>query len=621
MSFRFRLFLTLLLVLFIAVYFTGRTLASAFSVSYNVKVAFKNNRSAHFTQEISLKNLTADLYPTEYSLNIGSSNVRSVSGSDSLGPITVTSKKYKGSTVLTARLTDKVVGTGKVTSFTLRYTITNLAQKQGRMWNILVPGINTSEKLSSFKLRISVPRAYGGIYSVYPHPKSAKKQGSLNTYFFDKKSTPAETIVAEFGNYQVVKFFFRYKLKNSEIFGKDEKVLIPRDADFQEIYLGEISPQPVKIETDEDGNYFADYHLKGGEEENVVVRGFAKIHKNFSPKIANLDVNKYLGSSSSWNVNSDLIIKKASELSNIHEIYKFVVENLTFNQKSTDNLLNKREGAQAALNSSGKALTSDFVDLFISLLRAKGIAAKQAVGFAFGDGTNLTPTLVNEAAGSKILHSWVEYFDTSQGKWLQVDPTWGSTRQVNYIDQFDANHFTLFERAFSSGDPKIPDILTNEGSLGDFEVHPVDSKFGFSANPSVEIALSKVIGGFPTTCKVIINNSSGKSLLSAKIVLNTNSLKVIGDGQKDLGTILPYSQYEVDFKVRSNYVVDKGTGSVEATLYGYDQGKVKTFTQSKNVEIASFFSFNRPQIVLVGLLILTLAGFSFPFYRRFRKAK
>src|SRR3989344_3323515 len=136
---------------------TEKVEAESFSVSYDITFKFTKSGAANVVQKITLKNLTADLYASEYSLNIGSSNVKNIKGKDSLGAVIVTSKKNKDTSVLSAKINEKTIGKNKTTNLTLTYTIDDLATKSGGVWEIQVPGISTAEKLANFDLKIKIP--------------------------------------------------------------------------------------------------------------------------------------------------------------------------------------------------------------------------------------------------------------------------------------------------------------------------------------------------------------------------------------------------------------------------------------------------------------------------------
>ena len=369
---------------------------------------------------------------------------------------------------------------------------------------------------------------------------------------------------------------------------------------------------------DPDGNYLAIYKLEAGEEKEILIKGYALIDKRLSEtseKVENKAEN--LGSNKFWESDSPQIADKAKELKDIRGIYDFVTQTLVFNEENIDKNINKRHGAKSALANPTDALTSEFVDLFIALARAKGIPARQVVGFAFGDSTNRTPTLVNGNSNSRTLHSWVEYFGQDKNKWIQVDPTWGATRSVDYLAQVDPNHFALFIRSSSSESPQIPSIFAN-GTSTNNQTKPVNQLFNFSSGPKLEVKMDKTISGFPTIGKVLIKNDTGKSLRMAKLTINTKSVSVIGEKTQELGTILPFSEYTVNIKLRSGSLVSSNEENLEVVLSGFDKGQEKIIKEEKKILIKPFFSFNTPQVLLLLLLLAVLGGLAFPLIKRFK---
>ena len=593
--------------------------AASFSVGYDITFTFDKNGVANVTQKISLKNLTGDLFPSEYSLNIGSSNVKNVKGEDSLGSVSVSSKKNKGTTILTAKINEKIIGKNKTTNLTLTYSISNLAKQNGRIWEILVPGISTGEKLSSFSLKIKVPKSFGPLYSMAPAEDRKSAGSKYITYSFEKKRSPAETILANFGDYQNIEFSFKYNLENTNFFSKDEKILIPRDSVYQEVNFLEISPRPKEIEIDVDGNYLAVYTLTAGEKKEILVSGSVRVDQKFNkPDNSHFDSTASTQGERFWESDDASVVQKASELKNIDEIYDFVVSNLFFDDKSIDKNINARLGAVAALANPENVLTSEFVDLFIALARAKGIPARQIIGFAIGDGTNSTPKVVNGELGSKRLHSWAEYFNQEKNKWVQVDPVWGSIREADYLNQADPNRIALFVRNSSSDSPKIPEIFAVGRDEKQAKFGVTKSDFNFTTEPKIDLDISETISGFPTVGKVIIKNDTGKSLLGAKLEVNSNFVSVIGDKVQDIGTILPYSEYTLNIKLRSNSLLDSNTDNISVVLTGFDQGKERKFNAEKEILVKPFFSLNTPQLLLLFLLFVILSGLAYPLYKRFK---
>ena len=101
--------------------------------------------------------------------------------------------------------------------------------------------------------------------------------------------------------------------------------------------------------------------------------------------------------------------------------------------------------------------------------------------------------------------------------------------------------------------------------------------------------------------------------------MTTQSLNILGEDSRDLGTIMPYSQYTVTFRVRGGSLFNVAKGKITVELVGLDQGVEKSFNSSKEVLVEPFFSFNTPQVVLLIILAAVLASFTPSFYRRLKK--
>ena len=308
------------------------------------------------------------------------------------------------------------------------------------------------------------------------------------------------------------------------------------------------------------------------------------------------------------------MVQNDSEVKNIDEIYDIVVSNLFFDDKASDNNINASLGAVAALANPENVLTSEFVDLFIALARAKCIPARQIIGFAIGDGTNSTPKVVNGELGSKRLHSWAEYFNQEKNKWVQVDPVWGSIREADYLNQADPNRIALFVRNSSSDSPKIPEIFAVGRDEKQAKFGVTKSDFNFTTEPKIDLDISETISGFPTVGKVIIKNDTGKSLLGARLEVNSNFVSVIGDKVYVIGTILPYSEYTLNIKLRSNSLLDSNTDNRSVDLSGVAKGKERKLNADKKICVKTFFSLNCTQLLLLCLLFLILSCLAFSLY-------
>ena len=126
----------------------------------------------------------------------------------------------------------------------------------------------------------------------------------------------------------------------------------------------------------------------------------------------------------------------------------------------------------------------EFTDLFIALARAAGIPAREINGYAYTENPELQPlSLVAD-----VLHSWPEYWDSSQKVWRPVDPTWeDTTGGIDYFDKFDLSHVTFVIHGkntnypYPAGSYKNPqslqkDVLAQFGVLPDLKVSQINTE-------------------------------------------------------------------------------------------------------------------------------------------------
>jgi transglutaminase-like putative cysteine protease len=106
------------------------------------------------------------------------------------------------------------------------------------------------------------------------------------------------------------------------------------------------------------------------------------------------------------------------EIDTVHNIYKYVLQAMTYDSDKAKNELAKAAGAVKALKRT-KGVCVDYADLFIALCRAKGIPARYVGG------------VVTEDRVTTRGHAWVEVYLQSCG-WTPFDPTWGDTGAASF---------------------------------------------------------------------------------------------------------------------------------------------------------------------------------------------
>src|SRR6185503_5658119 len=148
-------------------------------------------------------------------------------------------------------------------------------------------------------------------------------------------------------------------------------------------FITDITPKPINVIQDEDGNWLAQYRLLPTQKLDVTVAGVTQMQ--LVPKeqsISEKEIKLYTKELPYWETNSTTITALAKELKTPQAIYEYVVKTLTYDfSRVTDD--KPRLGAVASLKNPTSAVCREFTDLFIALARATGIPAREVDGFAY----------------------------------------------------------------------------------------------------------------------------------------------------------------------------------------------------------------------------------------------
>lgn len=598
-----------------------------FSTSYDNTFSFTDNGQANAVQRVSLTNLKDKCYAQVYTLTIGSEKISNVSGSDGLGAMSVeVNHTQTGQTSLMATLNQQVVGVNKTVTFQINYTIDGLAVKRGRIWDVNIPQIETGGDLASYKLTLSVPKSFGKLGKVSPTPDSTNDVGNNYVSTFGQSSLSNPGIAASYGGYQEFKFTLKYRYKNSNFFNANAEIALPPDTEYQALYYQSLNPSPVDIKTDESGNYIATYQVSAGKTLEVTAKGIVKIidaNDALQEPIdwSSTDLTKFTKSDKYIESDNPEIQKKARELNTIQDIYNYVEGTLKYDYSRLESNSLGRRGALEALKKPDNSICTDYSDLFVALARAKGIPARGLVGYAYTDNTSLRPTKVEGLVNSTVLHAWPEYYDKNQKRWIQVDPTWGSTTGgVDYFNRLDTNHFVFVINGTSSELPLPAGAYKLSANQTD-DVNVSFSNEAINIDPKVDLSLSlnRVIAGFPAETKILIANETGRALFNAKLTVKSGTkLTILNSQATNLGIILPFSKQTVALRLRSNSLLDNEKPMLTVNLDSIN-GKIPyNVSVKKQILVKPFFSLETPQIILIILIIIVLLGWFYPvFHHRF----
>jgi transglutaminase-like putative cysteine protease len=233
-------------------------------------------------------------------------------------------------------------------------------------------------------------------------------------------------------------------------------ILAESASSYQVISREELSPSPLRIETDERGNRQAIYEFDQLEVgESVVVEeqywlkygGYKLSSSNSSSVEAAPNLSVFLRSEPKIEADDPAIRKKAAELTGHVEgrmkkaqaIFDFVVGHVKYRSESP----HRNKGAKAALT-YGEGVCEERASLFVALARAAGIPARVVNGFSRDDkrGNRLIPGTTGKLNLAGMRHQWAEFYTPEKG-WIPVEPTFSSPpggRYYRFGHMPTANH-------------------------------------------------------------------------------------------------------------------------------------------------------------------------------------
>lgn len=498
------------LFVFFAIFGLEPTFASSnFSTAYDVTYRVSENGITRVAFVISLTNTTDQYYASSYKINVGFDNISAVSASDPDGAITPQVSKTNDGHNIEATFNKRVVGLGNTLTFNLAFDTSDVAQKQGRIWEINIPGLSKQDEFSSFNVHVQVPASFGPPTYIKP----AQVDNSLD---FTKETLGKSGISIAFGDAQIYSFNLKYRLKNSNLFPVKTEIALPPETNYQNVFIEDINPPPLNVIEDKDGNWLAQYYLAPSEKKEIIVRGSTKISLHPKKQILTEEGRaEYLKEKPYWQTTDPKIKGLGQTLKTPFAIYQYVVKTLQYDfSRVSEN--KPRLGAKGSLDNPSSAVCLEFTDLFVALARAAGIPAREIDGFAYTQNEKQRPlSLVKD-----ILHAWPEYYDEALQAWVMVDPTWGNTTAgVDYFTTLDFDHFAFAIKGRNSSYP-VPAggyKLAGAENVKDVEVNFVQNLPPDQGTFDIVLNMPKtVLSGLPVKGQVVLENKS-QTLLPPQI--------------------------------------------------------------------------------------------------------
>ncbi len=559
------------------------------------------NENTRVTLNIGLTNKTTDYYAASYGVQTGFDNISNIAVKDGSGEITYYAKKSDNGTEISFDFNEKTVGKGETQKFSISFDTPEITKNFGTVWEVNIPGISNQSQYKSFNVRVNAPKSIGIPSIIKPAVGSFNSKD--NSLYFTRDDLGNGGISIAYGTSQAYKFDLSYHIQNKNVFPETTEIALPSNNSYQTVILNELTPNPINVVIDRDGNWLARYKLLPSQKLNIVAKGFAKI--SYHPKNEELSAeNKamYLRADQYWEVNDPQIQKLAKELKTPRAIQEYVVENLKYDTKRVDEV-QKRAGARGVLLNKASAVCLEFTDLFVTLARAAGIPARAIEGYANTSNNADRPLSLVE----DVLHAWPQYYDEQKKAWIMVDPTWeNTTKGIDYFNVLDFDHFAFVVKGEDSDYP-IPAggyKTFREREKKDVKIETTDS-FP-DEDPSVTVLTQfpeKFYGGLPLKGELIISNTS-------KVLVKGQPFKVEVQGLSPksqnfvFSDIAPFGKQNIPVKFHSPGLLTNETFIVKITI-GKDQVSKEVIVEPfyKN----TYFLFGAGGLIIgTFLLILSL---------------
>jgi transglutaminase-like putative cysteine protease len=357
----------------------------------------------------------------------------------------------------------------------IRYIHPELGEKVGGLLDAYIPAFSEEFQFElnntnyTYRTTLRIPEGVGDENIVSVEPLSKFNENGFDVYVFDQDSLIGKFVWVQRGSQQVYDFKISQTVLPTDEFDtgniNEYKMVIPRDINEvkvrQTVYLTNIEPEPYAVTVDNEGNILGIFRLPAHEQREIVIEGYALLENKGESSLTpagSLDMidqnrfSKYLQPAEFWEVDNEQIEAEARSIVGneddvfdiLTEVYVSVIDSIDYSQVKRFGL-NERRGALATLN-GGSAVCMEYSDLYLTLLRNRGVPARAVFGYGYDS---------RLPADSQEPHQWVQAYLPEQANWISVDVTWGESGPQ--VIGGDLNHFYTHVAAV---DPNTPSVLS-----------------------------------------------------------------------------------------------------------------------------------------------------------------
>ncbi len=521
---------------------------SKFLVTSDSTYKIADNGVTTVNQNFTFTNTTSQYFPSEYVANLPVKDVYNLRAFDKTGALQIKTALNGDVRQVTIQLGDQAIGIGTSVKWSLAYETSQIAQKQGRLWEIFVPRPAVLEGESDFTVGIYIPTSFGKKIFIKPGPtgsdlvwKRADLQGAGIFAVYDPNQ--------EESAYQAYDFSLIYHLYNPKLYSASVEIALPPDTQRQKIMLNDLNPKPINVRLDEDGNWLAKYQLGPAQKQDIKATGSVAVFlENKFPDRLGSSPQTLLSPQKFWETNDQKISQLSKEIISPQKIFNFVVNTLHYDNTRVQKG-GSRLGAKAVLSNPLSAGSLEFSDLFVALARGANIPAREVEGFAVTTHSDIQP----QTLGRDALHSWAEYFDSASQSWIPVDPTWArTTNGSDYFHIFDFDHIVFAIHGQSSFTPQTAGTYkSGDDSKKDVSITYHQGNLDFAGLPKLGLSSdfpTQITSGFVSQARVFVENYGPTTFGGDSAILSSSTFN-FQNPSLSTGELLPFANKTLTFSI------------------------------------------------------------------------
>jgi len=487
--------------------------------------------------------------------------------------------------------------------------------------------------ISTEYITILYPKNMGDI--VWSSNTLSKFSGQGNYYKVEISQPSSNNTILILGESLIYEFTITRSLSNTLEDSQSFDITLPQDNITQALIIDSMSPLPDSSSRDEEGNLTITYVVQPNEQMDVIILGKILLFDSNTERTK--PTNPFLTKGFSyWNISND------QEIANINRyidrnwvdlpdnfnciddfknnadkkifykaIYKYIVNRLDVDKSSTTVLQGgSRDGAKAVLENVSNSNADDYADLCVAAYRHYDIPSRMNIGYL---------TDVSGITKNGIFHSWCEYYDLTEKKWISLDPFLEDYKEVDQYHSSLKDHILIISRGKSPVAPKLAFYTENDFRAKNCSSETIPS-FDFTA----EILFEKNFTTLNFVKGSIYIQNTGNIPLTQFLIENetipiANHIDLVSNERILL--LLPGEDISIPFNIPTNEIQNIDSPiNVKFSVLGLSESQYsKTIDSESTLDISTPFWI---KIVSYTISLMIFAGIVFLVYfvyKRYRK--